>query len=162
MKLKLCLESEFMVTVKKISDFIDSIAPYNAKCEWDNCGILVGDKDKEIKKIGFTLDLTSEVLSDAINNNVDLIITHHPIIFRPVKNFLKGNLAYELAVSGISAISANTSPMAALAMEQLPKLRGCQAHVSVIVSGVDKNVYRKLGLNLTCEPAYATKKLYHK
>ena len=98
-----------MVTVKKISDFIDSIAPYNAKCEWDNCGILVGDKDKEIKKIGFTLDLTSEVLSDAINNNVDLIITHHPIIFRPVKNFLKGNLAYELAVSGISAISAHTS-----------------------------------------------------
>ena len=98
-----------MITVKNISDYIDSIAPYNAKCEWDNCGILVGDKNKEVKKIGFTLDLTSEVLSDAINNNVDLIITHHPIIFRPVKNFLKGNLAYELAVSGISAISAHTS-----------------------------------------------------
>lgn len=60
------------------------------------------------------------------------------------------------------AISATTNPMAALAMEQLPKLKGCQAHVSVIISSVDKNVYRKLGLNLTCEPAYATKKLYHK
>jgi uncharacterized protein (UPF0371 family) len=60
------------------------------------------------------------------------------------------------------AISATTSPMAALAMEQLPKLKGCQAHVSVIISNVDKNVYRKLGLNLTCEPVYATKKLYHK
>ena len=60
------------------------------------------------------------------------------------------------------AISATTNPMAALAMEQLPKLKGCQAHVSVIISGVDKNVYRKLGLNLTCEPVYATKKLYHK
>ena len=60
------------------------------------------------------------------------------------------------------AISANTSPVAALAMEQLPKLRGCQAHVSVMLSNVDKNVYNKLGINLTTEPIYATKKLYHK
>ena len=60
------------------------------------------------------------------------------------------------------AISATTNPMAALAMEQLPKLRGCEAHVSVILSNVDRDVYRKLGLNLTCEPIYATKKLYHK
>lgn len=98
-----------MITVKNISDYIDSIAPYNIKCEWDNCGILVGDKDKKVKKIGFTLDLTSEVLNDAKEKEVDLIITHHPIIFRPAKNFLKGNLAYDLAVSGISAISAHTS-----------------------------------------------------
>ena len=97
-----------MTTVKNISDFINSIAPYDTQCEWDNCGILVGDKDKEVKKIGFTLDLTSEVLKDAKEKSVDLIITHHPIIFRPVKKFLKGNLAYDLALSGISAISAHT------------------------------------------------------
>ena len=97
-----------MTTVKNISDFINSIAPYDTQCEWDNCGILVGDKDKEVKKIGFTLDLTSEVLKDAKEKGVDLIITHHPIIFRPVKKFLKGNLAYDLALSGISAISAHT------------------------------------------------------
>ena len=60
------------------------------------------------------------------------------------------------------AISANTSPIAALAMEQLPKLLGCQAHVSVMLTNVDKNVYNKLGINLTTEPIYATKKLYHK
>ncbi len=97
-----------MVTVKNISDYIDSIAPYNTKCDWDNCGLLIGDINKEVKKIGFALDMTSEVLSDAIDKGVDLIITHHPIIFRPMKNFLKGNLAYDLAVSGISAISAHT------------------------------------------------------
>lgn len=60
------------------------------------------------------------------------------------------------------AISATTSDVAALAMRQLPKLKGCQAHISVIVSSVDSGVYRKLGLNLTSEPVYATKKLYHK
>ncbi len=60
------------------------------------------------------------------------------------------------------AISATTCPVSAKAMAQLPKLRGCQAHVSVIGSGVDSTVYRKLGINLTSEPVYATKKLYHK
>ena len=60
------------------------------------------------------------------------------------------------------AISATTCDVAAKAMAQLPKLKGCQAHTSVIPSGVDSTVYRKLGLNLTCEPVYATKKLYHK
>lgn len=97
-----------MTKVKDISDYINTIAPYNNKCEWDNCGILIGDREKEVKKIGFALDLTSEVLADAMDNNIDLIITHHPIIFRAQKNFLKGNMAYELAVSGISAISAHT------------------------------------------------------
>ncbi len=60
------------------------------------------------------------------------------------------------------AISATTNPMADLAMEQLSKLRGCEAHVSVIISNVDRDIFRKLGLNLTCEPVYATKKLYPK
>ena len=60
------------------------------------------------------------------------------------------------------AISATTNEMAALAMDQLPKLKGCEAHTSVIVSNVDKDIYRKLGINLTCEPIYQTKKLYHK
>ena len=60
------------------------------------------------------------------------------------------------------AISATTCSVAAKAMEQLPKLRGCQSHITVIPSSVDSTVYRKLGLNLTCEPIYATKKLYHK
>ncbi|MBQ7294959.1 MAG: Nif3-like dinuclear metal center hexameric protein [Clostridia bacterium] len=97
-----------MVTVKDISDFIDLLAPYSTKCEWDNCGILVGDESKEVHKIGFALDLTSETLRDAIENKVDLIVTHHPIIFKAQKNFLKGNLAYELASHGISAVSAHT------------------------------------------------------
>lgn len=97
-----------MATVKDISLFIDSIAPYSTKCEWDNCGVLVGDETKPVTKIGFTLDLTHETLKDGIDKGVDLIVTHHPIIFMPQKSFLKGNMAYELACHGISAISAHT------------------------------------------------------
>lgn len=60
------------------------------------------------------------------------------------------------------SICAATNPTAALAMEQLPKLKGCEAHSSVILSRVDENVFQKLGINITCEPQYQTKKLYHK
>lgn len=60
------------------------------------------------------------------------------------------------------SICAATNPTAALALEQLPKLRNCEAHSSVILSRVDENVFQKLGVNITCEPQYQTKKLYHK
>ena len=60
------------------------------------------------------------------------------------------------------AISANTCEIAAKAMEQLPKLKDCQAHISVMGATIDVNVYKKLGMNVTTEPVYATKKLYHK
>ena len=59
-------------------------------------------------------------------------------------------------------ISAATDPLAELAMQQLDKLKGCEAHSSVILSQVDEVTFRKLGINLTCEPRYQTKKLYHK
>lgn len=60
------------------------------------------------------------------------------------------------------AISASTDPVAKKAMEQLEKLRGCQAHSTVILSPVDNDVFRKLGIDLTSEPQHTTKKLYHK
>jgi uncharacterized protein (UPF0371 family) len=60
------------------------------------------------------------------------------------------------------SICAATNPTAALAMQQLHKLRGCEAHSTVILSRVDENVFQKLGINVTCEPQYQTKKLYHK
>ena len=60
------------------------------------------------------------------------------------------------------SICAATDEKARLAMEQLTKLQGSEVHSSVILSQVDKNIFRKLGTNLTCEPAYQTKKLYHK
>ncbi len=60
------------------------------------------------------------------------------------------------------SICAASSPTAALAMEQLVRLRGCECHSSVILSSVDESLFRKIGLNVTCEPRYQTKKLFHK
>ncbi len=60
------------------------------------------------------------------------------------------------------ASSATSNPLAAQALDQLPRLRGCQAHVSVILSATDTRIYKKLGLQTTCEARYETKKLYHR
>ena len=60
------------------------------------------------------------------------------------------------------ASSANQEPKAARALEQLAALKGCQAHCSVILSPADSSTYKKLGLQLTCEPRYQTNNLYHR
>ena len=60
------------------------------------------------------------------------------------------------------SVSAATNPVASLALEQLPKLKGLEAHTTVILSGVDMNVFRRLGINVTSDPKYQTRKLYHK
>lgn len=60
------------------------------------------------------------------------------------------------------AISAAENEASKCAMDQLPNLRGCEAHSTVMLSQVDEDVFRKLGINLTCEPYYQIKRLYHK
>lgn len=97
-----------MIKVKDIFDYINEVSPYDTQCDWDNCGLLVGDMDKEVKKIGVCLDATLGILESAKENNVDLIVTHHPVIFAPQKSFTKGNVAFEAASVGISILSAHT------------------------------------------------------
>ena len=58
------------------------------------------------------------------------------------------------------SICAATNPMAALALKQLPRLRGCEAHSTVILSHVDTDTYRHLGMNCTCEPERETNRLF--
>ena len=57
-------------------------------------------------------------------------------------------------------ISAVTNPIAAKALEQLPKLQGCDAHFTVVLSEVDETLYRRLGMHVSCEPKYERKRLY--
>ena len=97
------------LTVKDIFDYINSVAPFENQCEWDNSGLVVGSFDAEAKKIGVVLDITSDAVKYAAENGIDLIISHHPVIFRPVKTFLADDIPFMLAKSGISAICAHTS-----------------------------------------------------
>ena len=91
-----------------------------------------------------------------------------PIVIEPIQNLkIKhlGNRNPRLHTDEILvalSISAATNPTAELALRQLPKLRGCEAHSSVILSPADSGTYAKLGMRLPCEPTYETNKLYHK
>ena len=91
-----------------------------------------------------------------------------PIVIEPIQDLKVnhlGNHNPRLHVDEVLialSISAATNPTAEMAMRQLDKLKGCEAHSSVILSGVDASTFRKLGLNVTCEPRYQTKRLYHK
>jgi uncharacterized protein (UPF0371 family) len=99
-----------------------------------------------------------------IHHDIHLI---SPIVIEPIqvlKTKHMGNNNPRLHTDEILialSICAATNPTAALAMKQLSKLQGCDAHSTVILSRVDENVFHKLGINITCEPQYQTKKLYH-
>lgn len=71
---------------KDIIKILEEKFPVSYAEEWDNVGLLIGDMNKEIKKIQFSIDATSEAVENAILNKVDMIITHHPVIFRAVKS----------------------------------------------------------------------------
>lgn len=98
-----------MVTVKTIYDFIDSFALFDSQESWDNSGILIGDKDKEVKRIAVCLDITNDTVEKAISYGADLIFTHHPVIFNPIKQVCKGDYVYKLIKNDISVVSAHTN-----------------------------------------------------
>ncbi len=96
-------------TVSDIFEYIDSIAPFEKQCDWDNSGFIVGDKNAEVTKIGVVLDITNEAVRYAIENGIDLIVSHHPVIFRGIKTVMADDPTYLLIKNGISAICAHTS-----------------------------------------------------
>lgn len=98
-----------METVRDIYNFIDSFAPFSTQAEWDNSGLLVGNENSVVNKIIFALDVTSDVIEQAKNVGADLIVTHHPVIFKPVSNVLNDSLIYKIIENNISIICAHTN-----------------------------------------------------
>lgn len=96
-------------TVKEVYDFINAIAPFEKQCEWDNSGLIVGNPNQTVTAIGIVLDITPDAVEYAIKNKIDLIISHHPVIFRAIKTVLADDPVFALARNGISAICAHTS-----------------------------------------------------
>lgn len=97
-----------MPTVKDIYSYLDFIAPFSSAAPWDNTGISVGDVNKSVKKVMLSLDVTGEVIDEAIKENVDVVITHHPMIFNAVKSVTSDTLLYKAISSGITFISSHT------------------------------------------------------
>ena len=92
--------------------------------------------------------LPQEILEPICSLKTDMLGGHNPRL----------HLDETLLALSISAV---TNPLAKLALSKLPELRGCQAHSTVMLSQMDNGTIRKLGIDLTCDPAFETKKLYH-
>lgn len=131
-----------MKTVKEIYKIIDNIAPFDTSMDFDNCGILVGDVNAQVKKVLIALDITPEVVNEAVDLGAELIISHHPVIFKPIKRLMSNDVPYMLANKAISAICAHTN----LDMSN-PGVNTCLAERLGIKNTTPLSVYKSIPYN---------------
>ena len=100
----------------KLSEIINRLEekfPRQNAESWDNVGLLIGNRENEIKKIQISLDVTMRVIENAVENNVDLIISHHPFIFSPIKDInndsITGRKILKLIENKIAVYSLHTN-----------------------------------------------------
>lgn len=97
----------------EIIDKLTELAPVSMACDWDNPGLLAGRSGKEVQKILLALDATDEVVEEAVRTGADLLLTHHPLIFKPVKKIndedFIGRRLLKLIQSDISYYAMHTN-----------------------------------------------------
>ncbi len=98
-----------MTKINDIITYFETFAPINTAMDFDNVGLLVGDKNSEITKVLVALDITQDVVFEAEKLGCDLIISHHPVIFSPIKKLCCNDVPYLLASKGISALCMHTN-----------------------------------------------------
>ena len=123
-----------MILCKDIMEELDRLAPSSYACDWDNPGLLAGRTDKEVNKILVAVDVNTEVVEQAIREGVDMVVTHHPLVFRALKkindqNFISRRIV-KLIQADISYFAMHTNfdcapgCMADLAAERIGLLDG--------------------------------------
>ena len=98
-----------MIKIKDIVALCDKYAPFDTQAEFDNSGFLVGDADKCVSKALCCLDITDEVIEEAKALCCELIISHHPVIFAPLKFVHSQSVVYKLIKNDISALCLHTN-----------------------------------------------------
>lgn len=101
------------VKCKHIVELMNVYAPIELAESWDNVGLMVGDMQRDVNKVMVALDINDEVINEAIVNSVDMIVTHHPMIFKPISNVTSetplGRRLIKLIQEGIAVYSAHTN-----------------------------------------------------
>lgn len=102
-----------MLTVGDLANFLDAFAPPTLAADWDNVGLLVGDRAAPVTRVMTCLTLTSSVAAEAVREQAQLVITHHPLPFRPLKRLTAddatGRILLTLIRAGIAVHSPHTA-----------------------------------------------------
>jgi dinuclear metal center YbgI/SA1388 family protein len=125
---------KLMTTVSQIISFLHSIAPYDLQEDYDNSGLIIGQPDTIVTGILFCLDSTEEVIDEAIGLGANLIIAHHPIVFRGLKRFNYANYVEKTVIKAIK------NDIAILSIH---------TNLDNVMGGVNSMIADKLGLTNT-------------
>ncbi len=121
-----------MTTLREVVEYAHTLWPLSGAEEWDAPGLVVGSLDHEIHKILFAVDAVSDTVMQSIENDVDLLITHHPLLMRSVTSVAedryKGHLVSELIRANVSLLAAHTN-------------------ADVVVDGVSDVLARSIGVD---------------
>ena len=102
-----------MITVSEVAQFLGEFAPLTLAEGWDNVGLLVGDASRPVDRVLTCLTVTPDVVAEAVALRVDLIVSHHPMLFKPVQRLVatdpQGAMLLTLIGAGIALYSPHTA-----------------------------------------------------
>jgi len=102
-----------MLPISAVLEHMEQFAPLRLAAEWDNVGLLLGDRNVEVQRVMTCLTVTHESAAEAAERGAQLIISHHPILFRPVQRLTsdtpEGRVVSTLMRSGIAVYSSHTA-----------------------------------------------------
>ncbi|MBX3439535.1 MAG: Nif3-like dinuclear metal center hexameric protein [Planctomycetaceae bacterium] len=130
-----------MLSLREVIAYLKEFAPLQLAEDWDNVGLLVGDERSTVERVMTCLTLTPDVADEAIARRIDLVVTHHPLLFRPVQRLTsdtpEGDLLLRLIRSGVAVYSPHTAfDSAAVGINQslaeslgLTDIQGLRPHI---------------------------------
>tara|TARA_B100001094_G_scaffold166113_1_gene160784 strand:+ start:1091 stop:1876 length:786 start_codon:yes stop_codon:yes gene_type:complete len=120
-----------MTTIKKVTDAMEHWAPLRFQEGYDNAGLIVGDPNMEVKGVLITLDSTEDVVEEAIQKGLNLIIAHHPIVFSGLKKINGSNYVEKTVIKAIKNDIA---------------IYACHTNLDSVMDGVNSKICDLLGL----------------
>ena len=102
-----------MILIESIANYLESLAPATLAEEWDNVGLLVGARQAPVERLMTCLTITEDTVAEAIDQEADLIVAHHPLPFKPLKRLTRdtpeGRYLLDLLSKNIAIYSAHTA-----------------------------------------------------
>lgn len=95
--------------ISEILALLQEKAPFETAEVWDNSGLLVGSPDMETEAVVIALDITDDVIDAAVTGKAKVIVSHHPVIFDPIRTLTADSIPYRLAKEGIAAVCVHTN-----------------------------------------------------